>query len=27
MGPDPLAAADAWNRVEHFFAQHLRGSD
>jgi carboxymethylenebutenolidase len=23
VGPDPLAAADAWLRIEHFFAEHL----
>lgn len=22
-GPDPIAAADAWARIEHFFAEHL----
>jgi carboxymethylenebutenolidase len=24
VGPDPAAAADAWHRIEDFFAQHLR---
>ncbi|MHB8451597.1 MAG: dienelactone hydrolase family protein [Mycobacteriales bacterium] len=24
IGPDPEAAADAWQRIEAFFAQHLR---
>jgi carboxymethylenebutenolidase len=24
VGPDPLAAADAWRRIEAFFAAHLR---
>jgi carboxymethylenebutenolidase len=23
MGPDPVAAADAWRRIEAFFAEHL----
>jgi hypothetical protein len=23
VGPDPLAAADAWARIEAFFARHL----
>lgn len=23
VGPDPLAAADAWKRIEKFFAEHL----
>jgi hypothetical protein len=22
-GPDPVAAADAWRRIEAFFAHHL----
>ncbi|WP_432496622.1 dienelactone hydrolase family protein [Kineococcus gypseus] len=25
VGPDPEAAADAWRRIEDFFAAHLRG--
>lgn len=25
VGPDPLAAVDAWQRIETFFAQHLSG--
>jgi carboxymethylenebutenolidase len=24
MGPEPVAAADAWQRIETFFAEHLR---
>lgn len=24
MGPEPVAAADAWRRIEAFFAEHLR---
>jgi carboxymethylenebutenolidase len=24
MGPDPVAAADAWQRIDGFFAEHLR---
>jgi carboxymethylenebutenolidase len=24
MGPEPVAAADAWHRIEDFFAHHLR---
>ncbi|WP_176819137.1 dienelactone hydrolase family protein [Quadrisphaera sp. DSM 44207] len=24
VGPDPVAAADAWRRIEAFFAEHLR---
>ncbi|HEY8674263.1 MAG TPA: dienelactone hydrolase family protein [Candidatus Dormibacteraeota bacterium] len=24
MGPEPAAAADAWHRIEDFFARHLR---
>jgi len=24
MGPEPAAAADAWQRIEAFFATHLR---
>jgi carboxymethylenebutenolidase len=24
VGPDPVAAADAWQRIEEFFAAHLR---
>jgi carboxymethylenebutenolidase len=24
MGPDPVAAADAWARIDGFFAEHLR---
>jgi carboxymethylenebutenolidase len=24
MGPEPVAAADAWKRIETFFAEHLR---
>jgi carboxymethylenebutenolidase len=24
MGPEPVAAADAWHRIEEFFAHHLR---
>jgi carboxymethylenebutenolidase len=24
-GPDPVAAADAWRRIEAFFARHLAG--
>lgn len=27
LGPDPVAAADAWQRIERFFATHLRGRD
>ena len=27
IGPDPVAAADAWRRIEDFFARHLRGQD
>jgi carboxymethylenebutenolidase len=27
VGPDPVAAADAWQRIEGFFARHLRGKD
>jgi carboxymethylenebutenolidase len=27
IGPDPVAAADAWRRIEDFFAKHLRGQD
>jgi carboxymethylenebutenolidase len=27
IGPDPVAAADAWQRIEGFFARHLRGQD
>ena len=27
IGPDPVAAADAWQRIESFFARHLRGQD
>lgn len=27
LGPDPVAAADAWRRIEAFFARHLRGAD
>ena len=27
IGPDPVAAADAWRRIEAFFARHLRGQD
>jgi carboxymethylenebutenolidase len=23
--PNPEAAADAWNRIEAFFAEHLKG--
>jgi carboxymethylenebutenolidase len=26
MGPEPVAAADAWQRIEAFFAEHLRES-
>jgi carboxymethylenebutenolidase len=26
VGPDPVAAADAWQRIEDFFAEHL-GAD
>ncbi len=26
MGPDPKAAADAWRRIESFFATHLGGA-
>lgn len=25
IGPDPVAAADAWRRIEDFFARYLRG--
>ena len=25
VGPDPVAAADAWQRIEAFFAAHLGG--
>lgn len=25
VGPDPVAAADAWRRIEAFFGRHLRG--
>jgi carboxymethylenebutenolidase len=25
VGPDPAAAADAWGRIESFFAEHLAG--
>jgi len=24
VGPEPTAAADAWQRIEDFFARHLR---
>jgi carboxymethylenebutenolidase len=24
MGPEPEAAADAWQRIDRFFAEHLR---
>jgi carboxymethylenebutenolidase len=27
IGPDPVAAADAWRRIEDFFARHLSGQD
>jgi carboxymethylenebutenolidase len=27
IGPDPVAAVDAWQRIERFFATHLRGRD
>lgn len=27
IGPEPTAAADAWARIERFFAVHLRGED
>ncbi len=26
MGPEPVAAADAWKRIDAFFAEHLRGT-
>ena len=25
-GPDPVAAADAWKRIEEFFGEHLGAS-
>jgi carboxymethylenebutenolidase len=25
-GPDPVAAADAWTRIEAFFGEHLGAS-
>lgn len=27
MGPDPVAAADAWRRIERFFADHLASQE
>jgi carboxymethylenebutenolidase len=27
IGPDPVAAVDAWRRIEDFFARHLSGRD
>jgi carboxymethylenebutenolidase len=24
MGPEPVSAADAWQRIDAFFGQHLR---
>jgi carboxymethylenebutenolidase len=26
-GPEPVAAAHAWGRIEAFFAEHLGGGD